>query len=525
MPPVQVVWLKKSFRLHDHPALTQAANRGKVLPLYVVEPEYWALEDTSYRQYAFLKGCVEEFAQDIEKAGGKLAIATGDITHILQDLKAQFSDITLWSHQETGNNWTYKRDEAVRAWCKQNDVVFHEPLQFGVWRGSEIDRDHWAKHWDEMMAQPQVSLPENIQFAAHNYDAMMPEPESIGLSHDGIQFLQTPGRKAGLEALHGFLYERGEKYRTDMSSPVTGESGCSRMSPHLTYGTLSIREIYQATTQRMAEVKALPKTEKGTWAGSLSSFVGRLHWHCHFTQKLELEPELEWLPMARAYTGLRDEGDDAERLAAYAEGRTGYPFVDACMRYLKATGWINFRMRAMLMSFASYDLWLPWQKSGEVLARLFTDYEPGIHWPQTQMQSGVTGINAIRIYSPIKQGVDQDPEGLFTRHWVPEIAHLSDKLLQTPWLSEEDLDYPPPVVEHRAAAREAKSKIWAIKGTAAAKEEAESVYEKHGSRKKPRGRSRSTTRKRTAQKKASTASKTASKTDSKAVEKAAVNAS
>ncbi|MEO0885804.1 MAG: FAD-binding domain-containing protein [Cyanobacteria bacterium J06648_10] len=498
MSTVQVVWLKKSFRLSDHPALTLAAKQGPVLPIYVVEPEYWTLPDTSYRQYMFLKGCVEELAVELEIVGGRLAIAQGNVLTVLQSLQKQFTHIDLWSHQETGNHWTFERDRSVRKWCKKNNVAFHEPMQFGVWRGSKIDRDHWAKHWDAFMVQPVASLPTEISFVEHSFNSPLPDPEELMLTHDGISDLQMPGRTAGLEVLNSFLYERGEKYRTDMSSPITGESGCSRLSPHLTYGTLSMREIYQITQKRIAEVRELPKAEKGTWAGSLSSFVGRLHWHCHFTQKLELEPELEWLPMARAYVGLRDEGDDATRLKAFETGQTGYPFVDACLRYLRATGWINFRMRAMLMSFASYDLWLPWQKSGEVLARLFTDYEPGIHWPQTQMQSGVTGINAIRVYSPIKQGIDQDPEGIFTRQWVPEVSHLSDKLLQTPWLyeGEQPLNYPLPIVEHRSAVREAKDKVWAIKKTPEAKEEAKQVYEKHGSRKRPQGGARSTATKK-----------------------------
>ena len=510
MSTVQIVWLKKAFRLSDHVALSSAARQGPVLPLYVVEPEYWALPDTSYRQYCFLKGCAEEMAEDLMALGGRLAIAQGSVVDVLRSLQKEFGQIQLWSHQETGNYWTYKRDIAVRAWCKENDVLFHEPLQFGVWRGSKIDRDHWAKHWDELMAKPIVALPEDISFALYSAEGSLkssllnafPDPETLGLEPDGISELQTPGRKAAIAILNSFLYERGEKYRTDMSSPVTGESGCSRLSPHLTYGTLSMREIYQTTQKRIAEVRKLPKEEKGTWSGSLSSFVGRLHWHCHFTQKLELEPELEWLPMARAYTGVRDNGDDAQRLQAFEWGQTGYPFVDACLRYLRATGWINFRMRAMLMSFASYDLWLPWQKSGEVLARLFTDYEPGIHWSQTQMQSGVTGINAIRVYSPIKQGLDQDPTGKFTRQWVPEIAHLDDKVLQTPWLSEnaEALDYPPPIVDHKSAIKASKDILWSIKKTPEAKAEAEKVYEKHGSRKRPRGRARTASKKRTQKK-------------------------
>lgn len=488
---VQVVWFKKDFRLSDHRCLTFAAQKGQVLPLYIVEPEYWALEDTSYRQYLFIKGCVEETANALAEVGGMMAIASGNVVEILQSIKRTYGEIELWAHQETGNNWTFQRDKAVRKWCQQAGVTFHEPLQFGVWRGSKIDRDRWAQQWDALMAESIVSLPKEISFVAHSENRTMPAPAALGLEPDGITALQPPGREAGLQVLHSFLYERGEQYRTDMSSPVTGERGCSRLSPYLAYGTVSMRETYQATQKRIAEVAAMPKVERGTWAGSLSSFVGRLHWHCHFTQKLELEPELEWLPMAKSYTGIRDDGNDPIRLQAFAKGQTGYPFVDACMRYLRSTGWINFRMRAMLMSFASYDLWLPWQKSGDVLARLFTDYEPGIHWPQSQMQSGVTGINAIRIYSPIKQGIDQDPTGTFTRQWVPELAALPDKTLQTPWLSEVDLSYPPPIVEHRDAIAQAKSRLWAIKRTPEAKQEAEQVYKKHGSRKRPRGRAAS----------------------------------
>ncbi len=470
-----------------------------MLPLYVVEPDYWQLPDTSYWQYLFLKGCLEELADDLARRGAPLTVRVGCVVDVLAELHETYEQLELWAHQETGNAWTYERDKQVRRWCRDRNIPFHEPLQFGVWRGSKIDRDHWAANWDKLMAQPQVHPPASLTAAEglspKGKDSLsaisqpIPSPADLDLSPDGIQHLQPPGRKAALASLRSFLYERGEEYRTDMSSPVTGETGCSRLSPHLTYGTLSMREIYQTTQKRVAEVAALPKTERSHWGGALSSFVGRLHWHCHFTQKLELEPELEWLPMARSYTGLRDEGNDPDRLRAYDEGRTGYPFVDACLRYLRATGWINFRMRAMLMSFASYDLWLPWQHSGAVLARLFTDYEPGIHWSQTQMQSGVTGINAIRVYSPIKQGVDQDPDGSFTRHWVPEVAHLSDKLLQTPWKADEPLDYPPPIVDHRAAVAEAKSRVWAIKKSPEAKAEAEAVYEKHGSRKRPgRGR-------------------------------------
>ena len=168
------------------------------------------------------------------------------------------------------------------------------------------------------------------------------------------------------------------------------------------------------------------------------------------------------------------------------------------MRCLAATGWLNFRMRAMLVSFAAYHLWLHWRPVGMHLATKFVDFEPGIHWSQTQMQSGVTGINTVRIYSPTKQLQDQDPDGVFVRRWVPELAGVPTKLLAEPFQmtrAEQDAagcviggDYPAPVVEHKAAVQAAKDRVYAARRTDEAKAEAKRVYEQHGSRRRPRRR-------------------------------------
>jgi deoxyribodipyrimidine photo-lyase len=205
-------------------------------------------------------------------------------------------------------------------------------------------------------------------------------------------------------------------------------------------------------------------------------------------QKLEDEPRLEFENLHAAYHDLRPSAPDREKLDAWANGETGLPFVDACMRALQATGWMNFRMRAMLMAVASYHLWLDWRQPGEHLARLFTDYEPGIHWPQVQMQSGTTGINTVRIYNPIKQGHDQDPDGLFIRRWLPELRQVPDAFLHEPW-SWEDAGrvlgkaYPFPIIDHLAAAKEARQKVWAVRRGRAFREQAHAIQEKHGSRK------------------------------------------
>ena len=122
------------------------------------------------------------------------------------------------------------------------------------------------------------------------------------------------------------------------------------------------------------------------------------------------------------------------------------------------------------------------------MARYFTDYEPGIHWSQSQMQSGTTGINTVRIYNPVKQGIDQDPTGEFTRRWVPELAAIPDKHLQEPWKAENAGDvlgkaYPERIIDHLEAAKDARQKIWAVRRGDDFRTEAARIQHKHGSRK------------------------------------------
>jgi deoxyribodipyrimidine photo-lyase len=260
-----------------------------------------------------------------------------------------------------------------------------------------------------------------------------------------------------------------------MSSPLDGWDACSRLSPHLAAGTVSVREAAQAA--RAARAGA-----EGPLREGIDSFLTRLAWHCHFIQKIETEPAIERRTMHPAYAAREGAGEDDPRFRAWAEGRTGWPFVDACMRCLAETGWLNFRARAMLVSVAAMHLALDWRAVGLHLARLFTDYEPGIHWSQVQMQSGVTGVNTIRMYNPVKQGLDQDADGVFIRRWVPELAGLAGAAVHEPWRTGGAPGYPPPLGDHAALAREARERLWSLRRGAAYRAAANDIQQRHGSR-------------------------------------------
>ena len=482
---VQVVWFKRDLRTHDHRALAAAAMRGAVLPIYVIEDALWHEPDMATRHWAFIAECLAELREDLARLGQPLIIRRGEIVEVLKSVKSEYGLDALWSHEETGNDWTYQRDKHVDAWCRAEGIPWHELQNHGVFRRLR-SRDGWAEAWDRLMAEPMADAP-NLMPVTNDLGELG-GLQDLGFEDDGCTARQAGGRAAAQSCLQSFLYERGVTYRKDMSSPLQGAIACSRMSPHLAFGTMSMREIAQATWARQRELKAARPRSTGGWRPSMQSFNGRLHWHCHFMQKLEDAPRLEFENLHPAYDGLRPKEPDAARLLAWEAGETGLPFLDACMRSLRATGWLNFRMRAMVMATASYHLWLDWRAPGLHLARMFTDYEPGIHWSQVQMQSGTTGINTVRIYNPVKQGQDQDPSGAFTRRWVPELAEIPDAYLQMPWKAENagcvlGKTYPFPVVDHMQAAREARDKVWAIRRGSDYRKQADAIQDKHGSRK------------------------------------------
>jgi deoxyribodipyrimidine photo-lyase len=481
-----LVWFKRDLRWHDHAALARASQKGPLRCIYIVEPDLWLQPDCALQHFEFIRESLLELDAYLRANGGCLEIHAGEAIDVLNQLWCESPFSELYSHEETGNGFTYARDLRVASWCKTHDITWSEFAQFGVVRRLK-SRNLWQKEWERHMSSP-IEQVHALTF----WKAPSTEPFAIRapehLQHNPA-LRQLGGRSFALATLHNFLHARSIGYRGGISSPLSAPDACSRISAYLTYGCISMREVVQATRMHL---DGLPPQASRHRAG-LSAFISRLYWHCHFIQKLESEPEIEWRNMHRGYDNLREQDFSQEHFDALKEARTGWPMVDACVTMLRETGWLNFRMRAMLVSVAAYPLWLHWRPVGEWLATQFLDYEPGIHWSQMQMQSGTTGINTTRVYNPIKQAQDQDPKGIFVRRWLPAMRKIPDAWLFEPWKMPpniqfasneiESIDITTPVIDLAIATRESKNKLYALRNTQAVRAGKEAVVGKHASRK------------------------------------------
>jgi deoxyribodipyrimidine photo-lyase len=496
-----IYWHKRDFRLFDNQALDVAvklasANSSFFVPLLGLEDNLINSPETGYEfsnfhQFGYLS-CILPLYKNYLHFGANPILFNDSIVKVLSQIRFLSKVTHLVSHQEHGTIGTWQRDKEVLKFCKQYQIKWIQTPPSSIKRGF-VNRDKRDKIFKDYVNSSVLPIPK-FEFSKSGLAQKKIIDNSFKESNEEIfnkftslysnikagSKLQETSEKIALETLKSFTSSRSKFYRGGISSPNSALIHGSRLSQFLAFGSLSLRFVYQYFWK---EIKANPDTK--IRAGILGA-MQRLHWREHFIQRLESEASMPDVAINKDFNSIIYE-HKAELFEKFKTGTTGEVLVDACIRCLLQTGFINFRMRAMLVSYAIFGLDLDWRKVGRFLATIFLDYEPGIHWSQIQMQSGITGINTIRVYSPHKQLLDKDPECIFIKKWIPELTGVDNEIITNyPIASLFEItkgEYPDPAVNFKESCKINKIKTFGVRKKSDPNI-AKQVYIKHGSRRK-----------------------------------------
>jgi deoxyribodipyrimidine photo-lyase len=480
-PHINVVWLKRDLRLEDNEAIFNAlATEKRTVLLYAFETILKEDNHYSERHWNFIKESIIDLNERLEPYNSKVFSVEADIISTINQLMEHYTIRDIYSHQETGILVTYNRDKSFKRFCKNNLITWHETINNGVQRGLK-DRDLWTQKCNAYFEiEPLKFSPSEQQLLTNEeikaLETLIAIP-SLETPKDSI--FQKGGRTMGIKYLESFLNKRYANYMFHISKPELARTGCSRISPYLAWGNLSVREVYR-------KAYLLKKTASNK--KPLEAFMARLRWQSHFIQKFEMEHTMENESINKGFLKLKKDISEQYQ-TAWKSGQTGYPLIDACMRCLNETGYLNFRMRALVVSFFTHNLWQPWQAASQHLSQQFLDFEPGIHFPQLQMQAGETGTNMLRIYNPIKNSLEHDPDATFIKKWVPELRNLETPFIHEPYLMTEmeqhfnnfylGQDYPHPIVDMEKTRKKASDTLWNLRKNKKVKEESLRILKKH----------------------------------------------
>ena len=348
---LNIVWLKRDLRLQDHrPFLYAESFEDSYIPIYIFEPSLLAYPDTSLRHLQFIYHSLKVMNKQLQVHGRKVYIFHAEADEVFSFLSEKFELKNVFSYQESGIQLTWDRDKRISKLLKKERIKWREYQKDGVVRGIK-NRDTWDQKWHDHI---NAEIIQNRYSSSQDDHFDHPFQLDAALEKSLIEYpesFQKPGEVYAWKYLRSFCEDRGKNYNNHISKPRESRKSCGRISPYLAWGNINIKQALQF-------VELHPNYTKYK-----KSFIGmqtRLKWHCHFIQKFENQCDYETLCVNRGYEQLEYTNNE-KHIQAWKEGKTGFPLVDACMRCLKETGWVNFRMRARLVSMLSLNLDCDWR--------------------------------------------------------------------------------------------------------------------------------------------------------------------
>ncbi|MEZ4769233.1 MAG: deoxyribodipyrimidine photo-lyase [Caldilineales bacterium] len=452
-------WIRRDLRLADNQALAAAlAASDQVVPAFVIDPRLLESQYVGGNRLAFLFAGLHSLDADLRALGSRLIVRRGDPGEELRKLAGQSGASAVFAEEDV-SPYARRRDRAVAEHLTLNltgGLTVHPPDAVLKDDGSPYTVfTPYSKRWlalplprnDDLLAAPErIRTPDDLPGQPIPETPTLPDEMSL-----------APGEEEAQRRLRAFT--DGEtapitRYRDDRNRPDL--DGTSQLSPYLRFGMVSAR---QAVAAGLA-ARAAARTNDAR--GGADTWISELIWREFYVAILHHFPYVRRGSFQRQYDGIAWDNDQAA-FAAWCDGRTGYPVVDAAMRQLRQTGWMHNRSRMIVASFLVKDLLIDWRWGERWFMQHLVDGDPAANNGGWQWTAGV-GTDAapyFRVFNPVLQGKKFDPQGDHVRHWVPELADVPDKYIHEPWnmpLAEQrragcevGRDYPAPIVDHRAA--------------------------------------------------------------------------